>query len=173
MCYQVLPPALFRPAHIAITSKYTGARHHIQNHGSLLSILQAPNNWFLYPITLNKREYCLTTTAEDPRALSGEMHWEYQWKGTVPQQRVYLLILPSPLFLSENFASYYIMLWVGHSHFSLAPCQNIQKIKPTSIPCLQKKRIRTNSYHKLGSRTHYKSHIQPACILSNHESFLH
>lgn len=41
--------------HIFITGKDAQAKHHIQNHGSLLSTNQAPNNWFLYPITLNKK----------------------------------------------------------------------------------------------------------------------
>lgn len=63
-------------------NKYAWARHHSQNHGSLLSTLQAPNNWFLYPITLHKRKYCLVTTAEDPQTHPGEMHWECQWKVT-------------------------------------------------------------------------------------------
>lgn len=40
--------------HTFITSKDAKAKHHIQNHGSLLSTHQAPNNWFLYPITLSK-----------------------------------------------------------------------------------------------------------------------
>lgn len=90
-----------------------------------------------------------------------------------PPAKIFLLFLSGSLFLSENFASCYRMLWVGHSHFSPAPCQNIQEIKPTSIPCLQKRETCTNSYHKLGSQPHYKSRIPPACILSNHESFLH
>lgn len=172
-CYQVLPPTLSSPAYITITNKYAWARHHIQNHGSLLSTLQAPNHWFLYPITLQKRKYYLATTAEDPQTHPAEMHWEYQWKELSPSKNFYLLFLPGSLFLSENFASCYRMLWVGHSHFSPTPCQNIQEIKPTSIPCLQKRETCTNSYHKLGSQPHYKSHIPPACILSNHESFLH
>lgn len=113
--YQILPPTLFCPAHPAITSKYAWARHHIQNHGSLLSLFQAPNNWFLYPITLNKREYCLATTAKEHQALPRKMHWEYQWEGIVSQQRVYLLNLPSPLLLSENFTSYYIMNALGRT----------------------------------------------------------
>lgn len=57
-----------------------------------------------------------------------------------PQQRFYLLFLPSPFFPSENFASCYIRLWVRHSYFSLAPCHSIPEIKPTSVRVYKRKR---------------------------------
>lgn len=97
-CYQVLPPTLSSPAYITITNKYAWARHHIQNHGSLLSTLQAPNHWFLYPITLQKRKYYLATTAEDPQTHPAEMHWDYQWKELSP---------------SKNFSSLSIRLLIS------------------------------------------------------------
>ena len=66
-------------------------------------------------------------------------------KNCSPIKDFYLLFLPSSLFLSANFAACYRMLWVGYSHFSPALCQNLQEIKPTSIPCLRKRCVQIHN----------------------------
>lgn len=82
---------------ICNTRKTVWAKQRIQNHGSLLSTLQAPNNWFLYPIILNKREYCLATTAEDSQAHSWKNALQTPMENNFLQHRFYLLFLPSSL----------------------------------------------------------------------------
>lgn len=109
-----------------------------QNHGSLLSTLQAPNTWFLYPITLNKREYCLAIKQRIPRHSLGKCIGTISGKEPSPSKD-FVCWFSQAHYLPENFAPSYIMLWLEQSHFSLALCQNIQEIKPTSIPCLQKR----------------------------------
>lgn len=138
-CYQVPLPTLCCPEHAAITSKYAWARHHIQRNGSLLSTLQAPNNWFHYPITLNKKEEILPkNSAED----SPDTPWKNALGTSVEKNWAKVLSsLPTKLlFLSESVAFYYILLWVRHSHFSLAPCQDMQKINLLQFCVYKRKR---------------------------------
>lgn len=135
-CYQVLLPILYCPEHAAITSKYAWARRHIQHNGSLLSTLQAPNNWFHYPITLNMRKYCLATQQKIPRHTlekcirnisrkelsKGFIFSSYQ--APISLRKLCFLLYTA---LGRTFTLLTSTL-PGHS-----------RNKPTSIPCLQKK----------------------------------
>lgn len=141
LCYQVPRPPLSAPEHTAITSKHAWARHHTQNHGSLLCICQAPNNWFLYPITLHKG--ILSSNQQLSRRCPGTP-WEDAWGLSVEKNWLPAKILPSLptklLFLSENSASCQKTLCVGHSHFSLAPCQDFQEINLLQFHAYKRKR---------------------------------
>lgn len=109
--------------------------------------------------------------AEDSQPHPWNTQWGRQWKRTIFSGN-FIFCLLSSSFPSENVASCSRMLWVGHSYFSPALCQSPQKKKTDLNIMFTKERQCMNSYRILGLQPH-KSHIQPDCILSNHESCLH
>lgn len=134
-CYQVLLPTLYCPEHAAITSKYAWARHHIQHNGSLLSTLQAPNNWFHYPITLNKRKYCLATQQKIHRHILEKSIGNISGKELSPSKVFIFSSNQAPISLRKLCFLLYTAL--GRTFTLLtSTLPGHSRNKPTSILCL-------------------------------------